>query len=94
MDTEGENPPYLSQTRIDDGNTLLGAFGLISSHPLHISTTISLDIQRGLASVFSGGTGFASIRRDRSELAGFLFPDYRSSTGAYLTTGTGHYLRC
>ena len=88
-DIEGENPLYLPQAKVYDGSCALGPCILLSSEPLGKSTSIDLQIARQGATVFSGSTTLAELKRDPGQLAAFLFRDNTFPDGAFLMTGTG-----
>jgi 2-dehydro-3-deoxy-D-arabinonate dehydratase len=88
-DIEGENPLYLPQAKVYDGSCALGPCILLSADPLDSSTAIHLQIDRNGASVFSGSTTLAELKRDPKQLVEFLFRDNSFPDGAFLMTGTG-----
>jgi 2-dehydro-3-deoxy-D-arabinonate dehydratase len=88
-DIEGENPLYLPQAKVYHGSTALGPCIYVTDTPLSPQTTISIEIKRGGASVFSGSIEISQIKRTFPELAEFLFRDNHFPQGAFLMTGTG-----
>ena len=88
-DIEGENPLYLPQAKVYDGSCALGPCVLLSAEPLGKSTTIQLEIERQGATVFSGDTTLAELKREPKQLAEYLFRDNSFPDGAFLMTGTG-----
>ena len=88
-DIEGENPLYLPQAKVYDRSCALGPCVLIGREPLPATTPIRLEIFRRDASVFSGATTLAELKRAPSTLVEYLFRDNRFSCGAFLMTGTG-----
>jgi 2-dehydro-3-deoxy-D-arabinonate dehydratase len=88
-DIEGENPLYLPQAKVYDACCGLGPCVLISDSPPPRETAISIEIRRGGAVAFSGGTTLAQLKRGFEELVGFLFRDNSFPTGCVLLTGTG-----
>jgi 2-dehydro-3-deoxy-D-arabinonate dehydratase len=88
-DIEGENPLYLPQAKVYDGSCALGPCVLIAEGTLPKSTEIHIEIHRGDETAFSGTTSLAELKRDPSELAGYLYRENSFPHGAYLMTGTG-----
>jgi len=86
---EGENPLYLPQAKIYDGSCALGPCLLVTEEPLPSSTEISIRVGRRGGVAFEGTTRLSEMKRDASELAGFLFRDNTFPNGCYLLTGTG-----
>src|SRR5690606_24323850 len=80
---------YLPQAKSYDGCAAVGPCVLVSEEPLARDTKISLDIQRGGASVFSGEIEINQIKRSFEELASFLIRECCFTSGALLMTGTG-----
>jgi 2-dehydro-3-deoxy-D-arabinonate dehydratase len=87
-DIEGENPLYLPQAKVYRGCCGLGP-GLVVREPLPTETGISIQIVREGATVFSGETSLARMKRAFPELAGWLCREDHFPNGAYLLTGTG-----
>lgn len=85
---EGENPLYLPQAKLYDGCAALGPRLVIGPRP-GPDTTISMDIARGGATVFSGETSVGQIKRSFDELVEYLFRDNSFPAGALVMTGTG-----
>ena len=88
-DIEGENPLYLPQAKVYDRSCALGPGILISDQPLPVSTGISLEIQRGGQSVFSGATTLAELKRPVTTLVEYLYRESSFPNGCFLLTGTG-----
>ncbi len=86
---EGENPLYLPQAKIYDGSCALGPCLLVTEEPLSSSTEISIRVGRRGGVAFEGKTRLSEMKRNPSELAGFLFRDNSFPNGCYLLTGTG-----
>jgi len=86
---EGENPLYLPQAKIYDGSCALGPCLLVTEEALSSSTEISIRVGRRGGVAFEGTTRLSEMKRDASELAGFLFRDNTFPNGCYLLTGTG-----
>jgi 2-dehydro-3-deoxy-D-arabinonate dehydratase len=88
-DIEGENPLYLPQAKVYDACCALGPCVLIADAPPPKETAISIEIRRGGAVAFYGGTTLSQIKRGFEELVGFLYRDNSFPTGCVLLTGTG-----
>ena len=87
---EGENLLYLPQAKTYARSCALGPWITLGTpESAARSWSISLDIARGGASVFSGTTSVGQIKRTFEELAGFLFRSQQFPHGAVLLTGTG-----
>jgi 2-dehydro-3-deoxy-D-arabinonate dehydratase len=85
---EGANPLYLPQAKVYAQCAALGPRLVIDGLPAP-HTAIRLAINRHGATVFSGATELARIKRDLVELAGWLYRENEFPAGAYLMTGTG-----
>lgn len=88
-DLEGENPLYLPQAKTFTGCAGLGPGILVTRRPLPRATAIALDIRRRGASVYSGSTRVAQIRKPLQVLVDYLFRDNTFPSGCFLMTGTG-----
>jgi len=88
-DIEGENPLYLPQAKVYDRSCALGPGILVTQEPLAPGTRIRMEIRRGGASVFSGGTTLAEMKRRPEELVAYLFRENSFPNGCFLLTGTG-----
>ena len=88
-DIEGENPLYLPQAKFYDASCALGPCILLRSEPLPKTTTIEIEILRNGASVFTGSTTLAELKREPKDLAQYLFRDNSFPSGVFLMTGTG-----
>jgi 2-dehydro-3-deoxy-D-arabinonate dehydratase len=88
-DIEGENPLYLPQAKVYDGSCALGPCVLLAAEPPGKSTTIGLEVEREGATVFTGSTTLAELKREPRQLAEYLFRDNSFPAGAFLMTGTG-----
>jgi 2-dehydro-3-deoxy-D-arabinonate dehydratase len=88
-DIEGENPLYLPQAKSFKLSAALGPCIRVSSEPLSAETTIHLAVLRGGATVFTGDTTLAQLKRTPEELIGWLFRDNDFPQGVFLMTGTG-----
>jgi 2-dehydro-3-deoxy-D-arabinonate dehydratase len=87
-DIEGENPLYLPQAKIYDGSCALGPAVLIAEL-MPADTTITLQVLRDGATMFSGETEWSRMRREPRELAEWLFRETSFPNGCVLLTGTG-----
>ena len=85
---EGENPLYLPQAKVYDGACALGP-ALVAADRVEPPFDIRVDIVREDASVFSGETSTAKMRRSFEELAAYLGRALALPHGAILLTGTG-----
>jgi 2-dehydro-3-deoxy-D-arabinonate dehydratase len=88
-DIEGDNPLYLPQAKIYDGSCALGPCVYLSRDPLDPETSISMNIEREGAVVFSGETAIRNIKRPLPELVEYLFRETSFPQGCLLMTGTG-----
>jgi 2-dehydro-3-deoxy-D-arabinonate dehydratase len=88
-DIEGENPLYLPQAKVYDRSCALGPCILVGNEPLPLETPIGVEIQRRGATVFSGSTNLAGLKRPIPELAEYLFRENSFQHGVFLMTGTG-----
>jgi 2-dehydro-3-deoxy-D-arabinonate dehydratase len=87
---EGENPLYLPQAKMYDGACAVGPTIRVVEQGLDLrALTITLTIERGGATAFTGTTSTARMRRSPDELAGYLFAECAFPDGALLMTGTG-----
>ena len=88
-DIEGQNPLYLPQAKIYDRSCALGPGILIQREALPAATHISLHIERGGMTAFSGETTLEQMKRNPHELVEYLYRDQSFPHGAFLLTGTG-----
>jgi 2-dehydro-3-deoxy-D-arabinonate dehydratase len=88
-DIEGENPLYLPQAKIYDGSCAIGPGILVQRELLPASTRITLTIERGDATAFTGETGLSEMKRRPEELVEYLYRDQSFRAGCLLFTGTG-----
>jgi 2-dehydro-3-deoxy-D-arabinonate dehydratase len=86
---EGENPLYLPQAKVYEGGCALGPGIRLCSGAEMRDLPIRLDILRAGVGVFGGETRSAQIKRELSDLAGYLFRELAFPHGAFLLTGTG-----
>ena len=89
-DIEGENLLYLPQAKVYKDSAALGPCITIgASEEEAREWTISIKIERGDESVFSGETSVSQIKRSFGELKNYLFQSQEFPNGAMLMTGTG-----
>jgi 2-dehydro-3-deoxy-D-arabinonate dehydratase len=88
-DIEGENPLYLPQAKVYDRSCALGPCVWVTEDAPPASTEIRMEIVRESASVFTGATTLAQLRRAPESLVEFLFRDNSFPRGCFLLTGTG-----
>lgn len=89
-DIEGENLLYLPQAKIFTGSCALGPWVTVGVAEDEVrSWTISLQIERAGATVFSGQTEVGRLKRRFAELGRFLFASQHFPHGVVLLTGTG-----
>lgn len=88
-DIEGQNPLYLPQAKVYDRSCAIGPGILITNEALPVETKISLDIERGGESAFSGATALSQMKRRPQELVDYLYRDQTFRHGCILLTGTG-----
>lgn len=86
---EGENPLYLPQAKTYDGSASIGPCIYVSEKPLEKETEIEMEINRNVATVFSGKTEIGQIKRELNDLAAWLFREMSFPKGCFLMTGTG-----
>lgn len=86
---EGENPLYLPQAKSYDGSASVGPGIYVTPDPLPADTEIGMEITRDGKTVFSDEIGIDRIKRDFSELVGFLYRECSFPHGSLLMTGTG-----
>lgn len=84
---EGENPLYLPQAKSYDGSCSIGP-ALVPTGSVNGPFDIEMTISRGSDVVFAGATSTTEMRREPSELAGYLFRELTFPVGAILLTGT------
>jgi len=89
-DIEGDNPLYLPQAKCYDACAGLGPWiTLLDPLPPVDQIGVSLKIQRGNETVFSGETSAAQMARSFDDLVAWLGRDNVFPNGAFLMTGTG-----
>lgn len=86
---EGENPLYLPQAKVYERSAALGPCLYIPSQPISKDTNISLSINRKSKNVFSGTIQLNRMKRELTELAGYLYREFKFPAGCFLMTGTG-----
>lgn len=88
-DIEGENPLYLPQAKSYDASAAIGPCLYVPSKPIEASTKIQLAISRNNEKVFSSEIAIDRMKRQHTELVGYLFRETSFPGGVYLMTGTG-----
>jgi 2-dehydro-3-deoxy-D-arabinonate dehydratase len=89
-DIEGENLLYLPQAKVYDRSCALGPWIVLGADESAIRRwSISVAIERGGTTVFSGSTGVDRIRRSFDDLIGHLWRSQSFPHGVVLLTGTG-----
>ena len=88
-DIEGENPLYLPQAKVYDGSCALGPAIYVTNQPLDLNIEITLVVERSGKPVFQGSVPLARIRRQFTELVGYLYQELNFPVGSFLFTGTG-----
>ncbi|HZC35661.1 MAG TPA: fumarylacetoacetate hydrolase family protein [Chthoniobacterales bacterium] len=88
-DIEGENPLYLPQAKVYDGSCALGPAIYVTNQPLDLNIEITLVVERSSKPVFQGSVPLARIRRQFTELVGYLYQELNFPVGSFLFTGTG-----
>ncbi len=86
---EGENPLYLPQAKTFERCAGIGPGIRVCPEPLPPETRISMEIHREGEVAFSGETRLSEMKRDPSELVGYLLRELEFPRGVYLMTGTG-----
>jgi len=87
-DIEGENPLYLPQAKCYERAAAIGPCLYVPESPIDPDTTISLRIIRDGYDVFGGQISINQMKRQHTELIGFLFREMNFPNGVYLMTGT------
>jgi 2-dehydro-3-deoxy-D-arabinonate dehydratase len=85
---EGENALYLPQAKTYDKSAAIGPCLMILSEPISKDTLISIVIKRYNAAVYSDYTPLSRMKRELTELVGFLFRELTFPKGVFLMTGT------
>ena len=89
-DIEGANPLYLPQAKVYSRCCALGPAILLADSAVDPrNMPIHLDIQRAGATVFTGDTSTARMKRTPEELVRYLLRDNPFPNGVFLLTGTG-----
>lgn len=87
-DIEGENPLYLPQAKCYDNSAAIGPCLYIPEQPIAANTKILMNIQRDGVEVFKGEISINQMKRNHTELIGYLFRETSFAHGVYLMTGT------
>jgi 2-dehydro-3-deoxy-D-arabinonate dehydratase len=86
---EGENPLYLPQAKMYNKSTAIGPCLYVPEQPISKETAISITIKRGGDIMFNDTIQLNRMKRELTELAGYLYREMDFPTGSYLMTGTG-----
>jgi 2-dehydro-3-deoxy-D-arabinonate dehydratase len=86
---EGENPLYLPQAKTYDACAAIGPCIYVTEDALPSNTQIQLEISRHGNKVFEGKIAIDQIKRQFTELVGYLFRECSFPHGCLLMTGTG-----
>ncbi|HVM90214.1 MAG TPA: fumarylacetoacetate hydrolase family protein [Puia sp.] len=86
---EGENPLYLPQAKSYERCAALGPCLFVPDKPISKETNVHLQIKRDHTEMFSGAIQLNRMKRELTELAGFLFRECDFPAGCFLMTGTG-----
>lgn len=85
---EGENPLYLPQAKCYEKCAALGPCIYVTDKPIDSSTTISIKIERNGAIQYQDQVQISQMKRQHTELVGFLFRECEFPFGCFLMTGT------
>ncbi len=88
-DIEGENPLYLPQAKIYNGSCALGQAICLAAPQDLGDLPIRLELQRQGATIFTGETTTAKMKRTPAELVAHLTRELDFPQGVFLMTGTG-----
>ncbi len=88
-DIEGENPLYLPQAKTYDGSAALGPGIYVTDRPIASDTMIRLEVLRSGSAVFQAEVSINQMKREHTELVGYLFRECSFPDGCLLMTGTG-----
>ncbi len=86
---EGENPLYLPQAKSYERSAALGPCLYVPQHPISRDTLISISIKRFGEEVFKDSIQLNRMKRELTELSGYLYRELDFPAGCYLMTGTG-----
>ncbi len=86
---EGENPLYLPQAKMYDGCAALGPCIFVSDKPIHPEASIEIVIERNAVVMYNDRITINQMKRQHTELVGFLFRECSFPFGCFLMTGTG-----
>ena len=89
-DIEGENLLYLPQAKVYDKSCALGPWIVLGTTETDARAwDIGIRIERNAETVFDGSTSINQIKREFSDLSGYLYRSQTFPTGSILLTGTG-----
>jgi 2-dehydro-3-deoxy-D-arabinonate dehydratase len=86
---EGENPLYLPQAKSYEKCAGLGPCLYVPASPISADTEIRLQINRQNKSVFDNAIRISQMKRQHTELVGYLYRECSFPVGCFLMTGTG-----
>ena len=85
---EGENPLYLPQAKVYEKSAALGPCLYVPENGIDPETKIEMTIRRGTSVVFREDVSISRMKRQHTELAGYLFRECDFPQGVFLMTGT------
>ena len=86
---EGENPLYLPQAKMYEGCAALGPCIYVPQKPIDPESRIEILIERAGSTMFNESITISQMKRQHTELVGFLFKECLFPFGCFLMTGTG-----
>ncbi len=86
---EGENPLYLPQAKMYNKSAAIGPCLYVPEQPISKETVISITIKRDGYVMFNDTIQLNRMKRELTELAGYLYREMDFPVGSYLMTGTG-----
>ena len=86
---EGENPLYLPQAKMYEGCAALGPCIYVPQKPIDPESRIEILIERAGSIMFNESITISQMKRQHTELVGFLFKECLFPFGCFLMTGTG-----
>ncbi|HEV3251078.1 MAG TPA: fumarylacetoacetate hydrolase family protein [Puia sp.] len=85
---EGENPLYLPQAKVYEKSAALGPCLYVPENGIDPETKIEMTIRRDISVVFREDVSISRMKRQHTELAGYLFRECDFPQGVFLMTGT------
>lgn len=86
---EGENPLYLPQAKMYEGCAALGPCIYVPQKPIDPESRIEILIERAGSTMFNESITISQMKRQHTELVGFLYKECLFPFGCFLMTGTG-----